>query len=164
MHPCASCVTSRTTRPFPPTRTSFENPFFTTEHLWQNLQDFATTEPPTLLWHDHGKHESLFKVLAPRFLLAPDHVLGAERIHSRWQWACDMKHSLKIQTLNASLRLMHDIENNQACPSNQDLLPHLHASGTQIGPGGHRGRRRSCSRVEVVSSPKQTRKRSTTRG
>ena len=118
-----------TTRPA--NRTSFENHMFSQEHLWQNLEDFSKAEPPVLLWKGNGKYESLFKFLAPRFLLAPDHVLDAERIHSRWQWACMTKHALKIQTLNASLRLMHYLEHNQAFPSHEDLLPHLQAEREQ---------------------------------
>jgi hypothetical protein len=41
------------------------------------------------------------------------------------------KHALKIQTLNASLRLMHYMEHNQAFPSHEDLLPHLQAEREQ---------------------------------
>ena len=118
-----------TTRPA--NRTSFENHLFNTGELWQNLEDFSKADPPVLLWHDHGKYEWLFKLLAPRFLLAPDHVLDAERIHSRWQWACTLKRAMKIQTLNASMRLMHYMENNQAFPSTEDLLPHLQAERLQ---------------------------------
>ena len=118
-----------TTRPA--NRTSFENHLFSVEHLWQNLEDFSKAEPPVLLWQGHGKYEGLFKFLAPRFLLAPDHVLDAERIHARWQWACTLKRAMKIQTLNASLRLMHYIEHNQTFPSHEDLLPHLHAERKQ---------------------------------
>ena len=115
----------------PANRTSFENHLFNTGELWQNLEDFSKADPPVRLWHDHGKYEWLFKFLAPRFLLAPDHVLDAERIHSRWQWACTLKHAMKIQTLNASMRLMHYMENNQAFPSTEDLLPHLQAERLQ---------------------------------
>jgi hypothetical protein len=111
----------------PGNRTAFENHLLDTDDLLQNLEDFSQAVPPVLLWHDHGKYEVLFKFLAPRFLLNPDHVLDAERIHSRWQWACSMKHALKIQALNGSLRLMHYIENNQTFPSNEDLVPHLQA-------------------------------------
>ena len=82
---------------------------------------------PVLLWKGHGKFEVLFKFVAPRFLLAPDHVLDAERIHARWQWLCDKKKALKLMTLNASLRLQHYIENNQSLPSFEALLPHLQA-------------------------------------
>ena len=114
-----------TTRPA--NRTSFENHFFSQEDLWQNLEDFSKAKPPVLLWKGHGKYESLFKFLAPRFLLAPDHVLDAERIHARWQWTCIQKRALKLQTLNASLRLMHYIEHNQVFPSHEDVLPNLEA-------------------------------------
>ena len=66
-----------------------------------------------------------------RFLLAPDHVLDAERIHARWQWSCKSKNALKLQNLNASLRLMHLMENNQALHAHEELLPHLLAEGRQ---------------------------------
>jgi hypothetical protein len=111
----------------PPNRTSFENHLMTTQDLWDNLVEFANATLPVLLWQGHGNYEVLFKFIAPRFLLNPDHVLDAERIHSRWQWACILKRALKIQTLNASLRIMHYIENNQTFPTHQDLLPHLQA-------------------------------------
>ena len=97
------------------------------EELWQNLEEFAREDPPALLWKGHGKFEVLFKFVAPRFLLAPDHVLDAERAHARWQWLCGKKKALKLMTLNASLRLQHYIENNQSLPSFEDLLPHLQA-------------------------------------
>ena len=37
------------------------------------------------------------------------------------------KRSLKVHTLNASLRLTHYLEQNLLCPTSDDLLPHLHA-------------------------------------
>jgi hypothetical protein len=118
-----------TTRPA--NRTSFENHVFSQESLWQNLVDFSQEDPPVLLWTGHGKYERLFRFLAPRFLLAPDHVLDAERIHARWQWACTLKRAMKLQTLNATLRLTHYLEHNQSFPSSQDLLPHLEAERQQ---------------------------------
>ena len=114
-----------TTRPL--NRTSFEKHVFTTQHLWQSLVEFSKAEPAVLLWHDDGRYESLFKFLSSGFLLGPDHVLDAERIHSRWQWSCRTKRSQKLQALNGTLRLMHYLENNQAFPSHDELLPHLHA-------------------------------------
>ena len=87
--------------------------------------DFSKANPPVLLWQGHGKYLIVFKFLAPRFLLAPDHVLDAERIHARWQWLCNLKRAMKVQTLNATLRLMHHLENNQTFPDIEDLLGHL---------------------------------------
>ena len=78
-----------TTRPA--NRTSFEKHLFTQEELWKNLEDFSKANPPVLLWQWHGKYLHLLKFLAPLFLLAPDHVLDAERIHARWQWLCSLK-------------------------------------------------------------------------
>ena len=108
-------------------RTFFEEHLFNQEDLRRPLEDFARAEPPELLWHANGKYESLFKFLAPRFLLAPDHVLDCERVHARWQWLCGGKRSLKLQTLNASLRIMHLLEHQQALPNHEELLPHLDA-------------------------------------
>ena len=71
-----------------------------TEELWQELVEFSNASPPVLLWHNHGKYQVLFKFLAPRFLLAPDHVLDAERIHVRWQWICKVRRSQKLQNMN----------------------------------------------------------------
>ena len=114
-----------TTRPG--NRTSFEKHIFESEPLWKTLVDFADSEPAVLLWHGHGKFEPLFKFLAPRFLLAPDHVLDCERVHARWQWSCSQRRALKMFSLNALLRLTHYLEHNQFFPSHQDLLPHLQA-------------------------------------
>ena len=75
----------------PENKTAFEEHLFSQQSLWKPLEEFAIADPPTLLWHSKGKYESLFKFLAPRFLLAPDHVLDAERVHARWQWICRSK-------------------------------------------------------------------------
>ena len=111
----------------PSNHTAFEKHIFETEVLWKDLVDFAAADPPVLLWQGHGQYETLFRFLAPRFLVAPDHVLDAERVHSRWQWVCNIKHSLKMQTLNACLRMQFFLENNQAFPPHEDLWPHLEA-------------------------------------
>ena len=119
----ALCKHLATTRP--DNRTSFEQHMFTDADLWQNLQDFAKADPPVLLWHGRGKYQVLFKFLAPRFLLAPDHVLDCERVHARWQWLCNQKRALKLLTLNGSLRIMHYMENNQSFPKDDEFLGHL---------------------------------------
>ena len=111
----------------PENKTAFEEHLFSQQSLWKPLEEFAHADPPTLLWHSKGKYESLFKFLAPRFLLAPDHVLDAERVHARWQWTCSVKRSIKLQSLNATLRLMHYMEHNQTFPDDMDLLEHLEA-------------------------------------
>ena len=118
-----------TTRPS--NRTSFEEHLFSQDELWKSLEEFSKADPAVLLWHDDGKYVCLFKLLAPRFLLAPDHVLDAERIHARWQWSCTSKRAQKLQYLNASLRMMHHMEHNQAWNSHEELLPHLLAEGRQ---------------------------------
>ena len=115
----------------PGNRTSFERHLFETPSLWENLVAFQEASPPVLLWHGHGQFEALFRFLAPRFLLSPDHVLDAERVHARWQWACHQKRSLKMHTLNSCLRLTHYLENNETFPKDVDLLPHLQAERTQ---------------------------------
>ena len=109
----------------PANRTQFEGHVFGTQELWDNLVAFSTATPPILLWHGHGKYEALFRFLAPRFLLAPDHVLDAERVHARWQWSCTLKRGLKLHSLNAFLRLVHFQENNQVLPPHEDLFPHV---------------------------------------
>ena len=109
----------------PANRTQFEGHVFGTQELWDNLVAFSTATPPILLWHGHGKYEALFRFLAPRFLLAPDHVLDAERVHARWQWSCTIKRGLKLHSLNAFLRLVHFQENNQVLPPHEDLFPHV---------------------------------------
>ena len=118
-----------TTRPG--NRTSFEKHLLNTEALWQSLEDFSNAEPPVQVWKADGKYEVLFTFLAPRFLLAPDDVLDAERVHARWQWICSQHRGQTLPSMNGSLRLMHYIENNQGFPSHEDLLPHLEAERKQ---------------------------------
>ena len=65
--------------------------------------------------------------MAPRFLLGPDHVLDAERVHARWQWLCIQKRALKLHTLNGTLRLMHHLEHQQALPCDEDIAKFLEA-------------------------------------
>ena len=110
----------------PGNRTLFEAHVFGCETLWRDLVAFSETNPPVLLWHGKGKFQNLFRFLAPRFLLAPDHVLDCERVHARWQWLCLLKRALKVHSLNACLRLTHYLEHNPF-PSNEDLQPHLQA-------------------------------------
>ena len=126
----------------PGNRTLFEDHLVNSMELWRNLEAFSKEDPPLLLWKGRGRFERLFKFLAPRFLLAPDHVLDAERIHARWQWICAAKRSLHIQSLNALLRMMFYLEHNQTFPSDEDLLPHLEAERAEhrlalgaVGPG-----------------------------
>ena len=114
-----------TTRPN--NRTSFEEHLFTQEELWRNLEGFSQAEPAVLLWKGHGRYECLFKFLAPRFLLAPDHVIDAERVHARWQWISRRGVRTMLPTMNATLRLQFYMEHNQGFPSHEDLLPHLQA-------------------------------------
>jgi len=150
-----------TTRPS--NRTHFETHVIETPELWQNLMEFAEG-PRVLLWHGHARYETLFRLLAPRFLLAPDHVLDAERVHARWQWLCSVKRGLKVHMLNASLRLMHYLENNQGFPHHEDLQEHLEAERVQhnlslaaiedadeIAPGYRCGRVRT-SKTRIATS------------
>ena len=104
-----------------------ETHIFENAELWAQLAEFSTVEPPVLLWHGEGRFEALFRFLAPRFLLAPDHVLDAERLHARWQWICSIKRRTKLTRLNAILKHSHFLENKQTFPQFQELLPHLQA-------------------------------------
>ena len=110
----------------PGNRTHFEERLIKDKDLWADLTAFSTMDPPTLLWHNNGRYRHLFKFLAARFLLAPDHVLDAERVHARWQWLCSSKRAQLLQAMNGTLRLTHLLEHNQAFPSHEELLPHLH--------------------------------------
>ena len=121
----ASALVKHLVKTRPANRTAFEKHLVDNEYLWKPLEEFAKAEPPVLLWHGIGRYEALFKFLAPRFLLAPDHVLDAERVHARWQWVCSVKRGLRIHTLNAMLRLTHYLENNQSFPSDSEMLQHL---------------------------------------
>ena len=136
-HDAASSLVKHLASTRPNNRTPFEEHLFGREELWLSLESFSKADPPVLLWHDHGRYQNLFKFLASRFLLAPDHVLDAERIHARWQWSCTMRHAQKLQTLNASLRLTHYMEHNQGFPSHEELEPNLRAESLeQVVPRG----------------------------
>ena len=108
----------------PSTRTHFEKHLCETKYLHDNLVEFSREAPPVLLWRGHGKFEALFKFLAPRFLLCPDHVLDCERVHARWQWCCAQKRSLKLYTLNSLLRTTHMQEHNRM-PTDRELFDYL---------------------------------------
>ena len=114
----------------PCNRTLFEAHIFDSEALWKDLVAFSNEDPPLLLWRGHGKFQALFRFLAPRFLLAPDHVLDAERVHARWQWLCLQKRAIKLHALNSSLRLTHYLENNYF-PDQEDLYEHLQAEALE---------------------------------
>jgi hypothetical protein len=115
----------------PGNRSSFEKHLIEAEGLLPNLLEFSQADPPVLLWHGHGAFATLFRFLAPRFLLAPDHVLDAERVHARWQWSCAMKRSLKMHSLNSCLRLTHYLEQNSNFPSSEELFPNLQAERSE---------------------------------
>ena len=114
----------------PANRTCFQALLFESDVLWRDLEAFATVAPPVLLWHGNGKYQGLFRFLDPRLLLAPDHVLDAERVHARWQWLCLQKRSLNIHSLNACLRLTHYLEHNPF-PRPDELEQHLEAEARE---------------------------------
>ena len=118
-----------TTRPG--NRTAFEEHLVNTTKLWEDIEGFSKEDPPIVLWHGLGKYEVLFKFLAPRFLLGPDHVLDCERIHARWKRMCEVKKALQMHNLNASLRLIYYLENNLTFPSSEILMPHLLSEAAQ---------------------------------
>ena len=110
-------------------RTQFEQGIFDDQTLWDNLVDFADARPAVCLWHGHGRFAPLFRVLAPRFLVAPDHILDCERQHARWQWLCSTKRSLKMPAMNAYLKLMTYLERNGGdFPDPARLQEHLQAT------------------------------------
>ena len=114
----------------PGNRTLFEAHVFNTESLWRALVAFSETDPPVLLWHGQGKFQHLFRFLAPRFLLAPDNVLDAERVHARWQWLCLQKRGLKLHALSSCLRLTHYLEHNP-WPNHEDIQQQVQAEARE---------------------------------
>ena len=120
----AVSLVARVVNTKPVNRTPFEKHLLDSMELWTSLEEFSKAAPAVCLWHGRGKFETLYKFLAPRFLLAPDHVLDAERIHSRWQWYCLQKRGLRLPTLNALLRVQHHLE-HQDLPDHETLLAPL---------------------------------------
>lgn len=117
----------------PASRTPFEHHLFSDEVLWPQIVDFSQSVPPVCLWQGGGAYESLFRFLAPRFLVAPDHILDCERQHARWQWLCALKRNLKMPAMNAFLRLTHFLERNGGeFPAHEALEEHLQAARLQL--------------------------------
>ena len=116
----------------PRSRTQFEEYLLQDEELWEALTSFAKAEPPTKLWQGGLRYEALLRFLAPRFLLAPDHVLDAERVHARWQWACSVKRRQTMQSLNAELRLRHHLDRKADPPDFEELCEHLIAEQEHV--------------------------------
>ena len=80
----------------PGNRTGFEQYIIDTEDLYASLCSFANSDVALCVWQ-HGRiWKVLFMFLAPRFLLAPDHVLDAERIHARWQCMLANKRAMQL--------------------------------------------------------------------
>ena len=114
-------------------RTLFEAHLFETTELWTELEAFAHARPAVPVWKGRRRFENLFRFLAPRFLVAPDHVLDCERQHARWQWMCAAKRGLKLPGLTAFLKRTSYLEKHAgAFPPDEALAEHLEASQAQL--------------------------------
>ena len=110
----------------PDERTPFEKHLADEDALRGELQEFATRDVAVCVWQGAGAFRRLFKFLATRFLLAPDHVLDCERMHARWNWLNDQKRGMQLPLMNAWLRLRSYLEQHaMEFPCHRDLLPHL---------------------------------------
>ena len=142
----AACLLKHLDTTRPANRTSFEQALVERPEVMSCLEEFSSAEPPVLLWRANGKYETLFKFIAPRFLLSPDHVLDAERIHARWQWILWNKRNLRLPGMNALLKLRCYLESNQGFPGPDELDPHLLAEHAE-----HRAALRAVQDEEHVA-------------
>ena len=109
-------------------RTSFEKTLFEDPSLWGGLESFSKHEPPTVVWGAKGLFAPLYRFLAPRFLANPDHVLDVERQHAVWQWVLQRRHSIKLKSLNAWLKLGDYLRDHENLPPHNELEPYLRES------------------------------------
>ena len=117
----------------PANRTLFEAHLFETSELWTELEAFGNATPPVPLWKGRRRFENLFRFFAPRFLVAPDHVLDCERQHARWKWMCGAKRGLKLPGLTAFLKCTSYLEKHDGeFPPDESLEEHLEASRAQL--------------------------------
>ena len=103
-------------------RSAFERTFLENEALVEQLDHFATANPPLVLWRGRGRYKELFVFLAVRFLAAPDHVLDAEGTHALWKWLETCKPGISFRTLNCILRLQCYLRSNGFEFPDHDLL------------------------------------------
>jgi len=114
-------------------KTSFETCLWSNDHVQTRLREFATADPAVTLWQKAGRFRDLFMLLAPQFLLAPDHILDCERQHARWQWLCETKRAMKLPALNAFLKCSSWLEKHEGqFPAPAELAEHLEAARLQI--------------------------------
>ena len=118
----------------PPTKyTPFERELVQEEQLWSELVDFSNTPRALLLWRGRGRFANLFRFLASRFLVGPDHVLDCERLHARWKWISDNKRGIRLPLLNAWLKLTCFLESHDwEFPDDRELEEHLADAHRQL--------------------------------
>ena len=109
----------------PAKRNQFEQSFCGDDCKMTQLEDFCDMDPPRLVWKCNGRFKDLFIYLAIGFLSAPDHVLGCESMHARWQLLEQAKRAMKLKTLNALLKLTVCVETFGNLPDAAGLAEHL---------------------------------------
>lgn len=102
------------------------------EELMSQLNAYCEVSPPVALWQGRLAYKGLFIFISARFLANPDHVLDCEGVHSRWKWICDAKHSVKMKTLNAVLKLSAHILHYGDLPAWDDLRPYIQQVRTHL--------------------------------
>ena len=117
----------------PGRRNSFERAFVENERLMANLADFAHAAVPICVWQGKGAYKRLFVFLALRFLLNREHVLDCERGHARWQWLNSGKRNLRLNSMNAHLRMLQYLETYQnEFPPRIELAEYIDAETTAL--------------------------------
>ena len=115
----------------PQQRSPYEEHFVNDDMLMLERGQFASADPPVLVWRGNGSVQNLFKFLAARFLSCPDSVLSAESIHARWHWIQAIKRGISLKMLNCFLKLSVHLEQHggsflQNGDEAKQLYEHMH--------------------------------------
>ena len=103
----------------------YEQSWLDNSGMMKELTKFASVDPPSLLWRGHGAYQCMFKLLADRFLGAPDSVLDAEGVHAKWKWVEHVRRRIEFRMLNAVLRLTDYGHCYGGLPDYDELGTHL---------------------------------------
>jgi hypothetical protein len=111
----------------PHQRSPYEEAFVEDTVKMQQLEAFAASDPPKLLWHCGGAYADLFVFLSVRFLSAPDSVLDCEGVHAQWKWIEQSARGMKFKLLNAQLKLQNYLNFFGGFPDISELMPLIQA-------------------------------------
>ncbi len=113
---CARLLHDHLKRKSPSEMRPFEAAVTQDEGLMLQIDDFASQDPPCLVWRRQGRWAYLFKFLAGRFTGNGDTVLDCESMHARWKWISEHRRSIRFRLLNSVLKLALYLERHGDFP------------------------------------------------